>query len=70
MQTSYNFHGIKEQGSPNDSIVHFDGADMRMWNIGCLDNRSASCGHGSYHMRLTQDKKRVTCPECLKKLPS
>ena len=66
---SYHFKGIQRQGIPNDSIIHYDGTDMRKWNTGCVDSRKAFCGHGSYHIHLTQDKKMVNCPECLAKLP-
>lgn len=66
--------GVYTQGSVNpriqrDGLVHFDVTDERRIRLGITSVRSALCRNGSYHLTLTQAQCRVTCPDCLAKLP-
>jgi hypothetical protein len=54
--------------NPRELLVHLDVTDESRWRLGITDKRKPLCCNGSYHITLTDNKKSVTCPDCLAKL--
>lgn len=65
--------GTYTQGNVNPSIprevtVHLDDTDERRVSLGITSVRRVLCRNGGYHITVTRDPSRVTCPACLAKI--
>ena len=53
---------------PREATVHLDDTDERRVRLGITDTYRVLCRNGSYHVTLTRNPSRVTCPACLAKI--
>lgn len=53
---------------PREIIVHLDDTDERRVRLGLTVKVQPLCRNGSFHITLTHDRRRVTCPACLAKI--
>jgi len=67
--------GTFQQGNVNpmhrhETVIHFDNTEE--WKIvhGLTNKRQPLCLNGNFHITLTTDKKKVSCPSCLEKMHS
>jgi len=60
--------GKVDPRTPREIVVHLDDTDERRVRLGITDARRVLCRNGGYHITLTLDPRRVTCPACLAKI--
>lgn len=62
--------GVSARGLPdNGSVVHMADSAFHAHTVRGEYNHNMLCKHGSWHVFVTRNPAKVSCPACLERIP-